>query len=517
MNRLFLLAGASVLLLPRAASAHVKWFCGYDTTVPPLPLREGLTPAFLAVATGFAALMFLAYLIDRVVDESDRLGRLERALLRLEPSILLLVRATVGAFFVSLWTMGGVILTPELKTTSGCIPWLQLAIAASTLFRPTLVVTALGIVGLYCFGVARYGAFHMMDYPIFLGIAAYLGCSVFDVPWLQRVRLPLLYCNVAVTMMWGAIEKFGYPYWTFPLLATHRGLTLGMPYDVFMTVAGFVEFSLAFFMLTGTALLRLACLALLLLLTSAVPEFGKIDAIGHSLIIVGLVAMIIVGERGIRLPQVLRDGAALTRSALMTAGYGLTMAAFFGLYYGSQYVAGRQDARTPGRGVADGLASWRASLLGHQRPSCQQEMADRLTASRWRHGSLVSKLAASLLIRARHPARKDATGALIAAASSWRPSDPATHRTSTPSALPSAMPPVGIAAISALDLGGVAVPQSTKVGAGGGVSNVRNACRSATGSSAPVTKATEAKRPRGRRARPCFPATKAGVTSPASA
>lgn len=341
MNKLLGLASALALVLPRAAEAHIKWFCGYDTTLPPLPMKDVLTPVFLVVAGGFAALMFTAYLIDRVADRNNWLGRVELALAHFEPSVLLLVRATVGGFFVSLWTMGGVILTPELKTTSLIIPWLQLAIAASTLFRPTLVLTAAGIVGLYCTGVARYGAFHMMDYPIFLGIAAYLGCSAVQTPLLQRVRLPMLYFNVAVTMMWGAIEKFGYPYWTFPLLATHQDLTFGMRYDVFMTVAGFVEFSIAFFMLTGTALLRLACVALLLLLTSAIPEFGKIDAIGHSLIVVGLVAMIIVGERGVRLPQVLREAAAVTRSGLMTLGYGLTIATFFGLYYGSQYVAGR--------------------------------------------------------------------------------------------------------------------------------------------------------------------------------
>ena len=52
-------------------------------------------------------------------------------------------------------------------------------------------------------------------------------------------------------MMWGAIEKFGYPYWTFPLLTTHADLTLGFSFDQFMCIAGFVEFSLAFFMVTA--------------------------------------------------------------------------------------------------------------------------------------------------------------------------------------------------------------------------------------------------------------------------
>jgi hypothetical protein len=70
-----------------------------------------------------------------------------------------------------------------------------------------------------------------------------------------------------------------------------------------MYIAGFVEFSLAFFMLAGTALLRWSCAAsLLLMMTNAIPEFGKVDAIGHLLIIACLLAMIIAGQRTIQLP-----------------------------------------------------------------------------------------------------------------------------------------------------------------------------------------------------------------------
>lgn len=352
MRRLPLTALVALLLFtPRASEAHIKWFCGYDTKVPPLPLPQVLTPAFLTIAAAFGALMFVAYLIDYAAERNRWFARVDGALLPWQPYVLPFVRAAVGAFFLVLWATGsGVILTPELKTASAWVPWVQLGIAACTLFRPALALAAAGIVALYLYGVWTYGAFHMMDYPVFLGLAAYLGLSASKSPRLLRLRLPALYFNLAVTMMWGAIEKFGYPYWTFPLLAAHRGLTLGMRFDLFMLVAGFVEFSIAFFMLTGTALTRLACLALLALLASAIPEFGRVDAIGHSLIIAGLVAMIIVGQRGVQLPRVVRGGdggtggdgtdAALARSGLLTVSYAATIAAFFGLYYGSQYFAG---------------------------------------------------------------------------------------------------------------------------------------------------------------------------------
>jgi hypothetical protein len=341
MKRFAMVAFAAALCAPQVAEAHVKWFCAYDTSLPPLPWSAVFTPVFLFIATGFAGLMFGAYLIDRLAERNGWLERIERGLLRCQPAILPFIRVAVCGFFLTLWMQGGLILTPELTTTSDWVPWLQLAIAASTLWRPTLVLAAAGITALYLFGVAEYGAFHMMDYPVFLGIAAYLGFSAFEHPQLSRLRLPALYFNVALTMMWGAIEKFGYPCWTFPLMATHGALTLGIPFDWFMIIAGFVEFSLAFFMLTGTALLRLASLALLALLVSAVPEFGMVDAIGHALIIVVLAVMIITGQRGIGLPALLRREGVVTQSSVMLVAYGATMMLLFSIYYSSQYIAGR--------------------------------------------------------------------------------------------------------------------------------------------------------------------------------
>jgi hypothetical protein len=73
------------------------------------------------------------------------------------------------------------------------------------------------------------------------------------------------------------------------------------------------------------------------------------------------------------------------------------------------------------------------------------------------------------------------------------------------------------AAISAFDFGGVAVPHRLSVGAGGGVSKAWKLCRSGNGSSAPVTKATDAKRAPGYRPNARLEATDCGVTSSAFA
>ena len=52
--------GALLVLLPGQSQAHIKWFCAYDTTVPPLPIADVLTPTFLAVAMMFCSLRLTA-------------------------------------------------------------------------------------------------------------------------------------------------------------------------------------------------------------------------------------------------------------------------------------------------------------------------------------------------------------------------------------------------------------------------------------------------------------------------
>ena len=115
---------------------------------------------------------FAETLLPLIDDDSAR--AIDRATGALRENAELLIRATLGFFFVALWTTGGIILTPELTTTSQLIPWLQLSFAAGLLWRRTLPYTAAGIVAMFATAVTQYGAFHLADYPIFLGIAAYL-------------------------------------------------------------------------------------------------------------------------------------------------------------------------------------------------------------------------------------------------------------------------------------------------------------------------------------------------------
>ncbi len=220
----------------------------------------------------------------------------ERRLEELRDRLPDMLRIAVAIFFGALWAKEGVILTPELTTDSTLIPWLQFFIALGTMFRRTLFFSGIGIIGLYVFALMEYGAFHLLDYPIFVGIAFYLMLTGIGRPRLLRWRMPILFAAVGVTLMWAGIEKFSYPNWTFPILEQKPGMMFGIDQKTFMCCAGLTEFMLAFMLISSTALVRIAGAILLFMFTAAIFEFGKIDALGHLLIIVVLAMFIIHGK-----------------------------------------------------------------------------------------------------------------------------------------------------------------------------------------------------------------------------
>ena len=137
-----LAAFCSSAIYSPGASAHVKWFCAFDVAGQPRGLENVLCPDF----EGLVGLAVLALMTGCLLDGTTVGDALVRALDRVtgavEANAEMLIRATVGFFFVALWTTGGIILTPELKTQSQAISWLQLAMAAGLLWRATTPLSA---------------------------------------------------------------------------------------------------------------------------------------------------------------------------------------------------------------------------------------------------------------------------------------------------------------------------------------------------------------------------------------
>lgn len=287
-----MLAGLFTVAGAQGASAHVKWFCAYDVAGQPRGLENVLCQDF-ELLVGVAIFWLLAgCLIEGTPLGEAMMQAISRATYHLRINTELLVRAICGFFFVTIWAMGGVLLTPELKTTSTFIPLLQLAIAAGMLSRPTLPLSALGIVVLFGCAVRDYGAFHLADYPIFLGVAAYLALTGLQRNLFGISPLSIVRCATAITLMWASVEKWAFPEWSFPLFIEHPALSFGFDSEFYMRAAGVVEFTLAFALLWTPLVRRCAAIVLAGMFISACFEFGKLDMIGHSAIIAVLIAII---------------------------------------------------------------------------------------------------------------------------------------------------------------------------------------------------------------------------------
>lgn len=276
----------------RDAEAHVKWFCAYDVAGQPRGLENVLCLDF-ELLVGIAVFWLFAGCVIEPTSLGDATIRvLDRVTEGLRLHTEQMMRAVCAFFFISIWAVGGILLTPELKTTSPLAGALHLGIAAGMLSRRTLPLSAAGIVILFGIGVRDYGVFHLADYPIFLGVAAYFALIGLNKDLFGIRPIDVMRYAAAVTLMWASIEKWAYPEWSFPLLIEHPSMTLGFDNEFYMRAAGMVEFTLAFALIWTPLIRRCAAAVLTGMFISACFEFGKIDAIGHSAIIAVLLAIV---------------------------------------------------------------------------------------------------------------------------------------------------------------------------------------------------------------------------------
>lgn len=194
-------------VLPADAFAHVKWFAPYDVAQQPLPLRQVFTPAFWQYIATAAILLWLLSYMERTKLGAIITRSIDRLSAGLRPRIEALYRGGTAVFFTALWVLGNIILTPELKTDWAVISWLQAAIALGMFWRRTMILSALGIALLYAYGVANYGIFHMLDYPVFLGLAAYLGLTGLDLKLFNLRPLDVARWSAALTLMWASMRN----------------------------------------------------------------------------------------------------------------------------------------------------------------------------------------------------------------------------------------------------------------------------------------------------------------------
>ncbi|WP_375460887.1 DUF305 domain-containing protein [uncultured Enterovirga sp.] len=341
-------AALGTAIVPFPAEAHVKWFAPYIVGAPPAPLSATLTNSWFWTGLVLVLVFFLA---TRVVERSPAgetiLSGLDRLTDPLWQRLDDFVRVVIGAFFVAIFAVGGVYLTADLKTPAEWVSWAQLLIAAGVFSRKTMPLSAAGIIGLWLVALRDYDLFHLLDYlALGVAVAGYLVLETSRDPEWRKHRFEMLRWGVAIALMWSSLEKFAYPDWFYPLVVEKPFLTFGMPRDVFIPMAGVAEFTMGFGLIWTPLVRRLSALALFVIFNAAVYPFGRIDMIGHALIMAIIVAIAADHTRQVHfLPAVKRSLAGVP--AGVAAALVLLAGSYWGLhiaFYGPEGRIGQPTA-----------------------------------------------------------------------------------------------------------------------------------------------------------------------------
>jgi hypothetical protein len=200
-------------------------------------------------------------------------------------------------------------------------------------------VAAGGIIALWIVALREYDLFHLLDYlALGVGVAAYLVLASSDDPKWRERRFQALRWGVAIALMWSSLEKFAYPNWFYPLVEEKPFLTFGMPRDVFIPMAGVSEFTLGFGLLWTPLVRRLSAVSLLLIFFTAVYPFGRIDLVGHALIMAALFLVVADPSRdaaaaGVKLPRTLpRPGSLASVPAGLAVALVVLVSGYWGLH-----------------------------------------------------------------------------------------------------------------------------------------------------------------------------------------
>jgi hypothetical protein len=331
------------------AEAHVKWFAPYIVGAAPQPVGETLTNLWFWTAIALVLVFFLA---TRAFERTPAGERVLLGMDRLSSPLWTraddFMRAAIGTFFVALFAVGGVYLTPDLATPAEWVSWLQLLIAAGLFWRRTMPLSAAGIIGLWVLALTEYDFFHLLDYlALGIGVAGYMVLFAVDRPGWRRHRFEVLRWGVAIALMWSSLEKFAYPEWFHPLVEERPFLTFGLPRDVFIPMAGVAEFTMGFGLLWTPLVRRLSSVALLVIFLSAVWPFGRVDMLGHALIMATILLIAVDPEREVHFIPRVRKALAGVPVGLATA-----LVAFVAGYWGiHRSIYGPEGA--PGPAVAE--------------------------------------------------------------------------------------------------------------------------------------------------------------------
>ena len=341
--------------------------------------------------------MLVFFLATRAVEKSSAGETILRGMDRITDPLWKrlddFVRVVIAAFFVAIFAVGGVYLTPDLKTPAEWVSWTQLLIAALIFSRRTQPLAAPASSACGCWRCATTTSSICWTISRSASASPPIWC------WRHRpirngASIASRRCAgaCAIALMWSSLEKFAYPDWFYPLVEEKPFLTFGMPRDVFIPMAGVAEFTMGFGLLWTPLVRRLSAIALFIIFNAAVYPFGRIDLIGHALIMAIIVAIAADHTREVHfLPALKRRLAGVP--AGLAAALVIFVTGYWGLHIAIYGIEG--DTRSAGRRAADAYAEPRASAW-HARQRCATastaEAAYRAAMDRM-HGPMMQGIA----------------------------------------------------------------------------------------------------------------------------
>lgn len=301
---------ALALLIPQAAYAHVKWFADFSFADKPLTLTETLTPLFWVMMVLSIVVIGLLVFLEPKIENAPVVGKLKEGLSQYQPYSPIIIRAAAAAVLLMCF-QADALFVPELKIQNSLVIWLQFVFAMLLISPKTSPISGVGIIGLFLFGIARFGWFHLLDYVLFAGIGYYLTVQISSSDRVRESGLVALYITTGFSLCWVAIEKLLFPQWSLYILEQNPQLALGLNFKFFLTAAAFVEFSLGYLMII-CLLQRPLALVVTAVFFMTTLVFGKTEIIGHTIIHAALIVFLIEGSgRFFKTPINLHNNLAL--------------------------------------------------------------------------------------------------------------------------------------------------------------------------------------------------------------
>lgn len=282
--------------------AHVKWFSDFDFADAPRGFGDLLTPTIIGLAILSMVVIAVLVLIDKRLDGIGLYRAINEWLSEREEHADIILRAAMAAVLLVSWE-NRALLTPELEEGTAWVGWFQFALAILLLIPRTARWAGAGIGVLWLVGVYEYGAFHMLDYLHYVGIALYLNLSNHPKAHLRGIALPALYSTVGFALIWLGFEKLVYPEWALFVLEENPSILLGLDAEFFLQGAAFVEISLGFLLIIGLLERPLAAIITLVFFTTTLI-FGRVEVVGHTPLHAALVVFLLRGPGNFYRPPI---------------------------------------------------------------------------------------------------------------------------------------------------------------------------------------------------------------------